>query len=79
MNTVATEPAAEEPGSVACYPRRVHWDSWINAEIYDRFVRDRKVYAWLNRRLIELADVSQAILNPLRRREGLQGGTDQRG
>ena len=38
----------------------MHWDSWINAEIYDRFVRDRKVYAWLNRRLVELVDVSRA-------------------
>lgn len=33
------------------------WTSWINAEIYDRFVRERPIYGWLNRRLVELADL----------------------
>ncbi len=36
------------------------WKSWLNAEIYDRFVRERPIYAWLNRRLVEIADVAAA-------------------
>jgi SAM-dependent methyltransferase len=34
------------------------WRSSINAEIYDRFVRERPIYSWLNRVLVRLADVS---------------------
>jgi trans-aconitate methyltransferase len=29
------------------------WGSWINAEIYDRFVRERPIYQWLNRVLVD--------------------------
>ena len=36
------------------------WNSALNAEIYDRFVREHAVYEWLNRRLVELADVARA-------------------
>lgn len=36
------------------------WRSPLNAEIYDRFVRERSVYGWLNRRLVELADLGAA-------------------
>lgn len=36
------------------------WSSWINAEIYDRFVRERSIYGWLNERLVELARISTA-------------------
>lgn len=35
------------------------WHSWINAEIYDRFVRERPIYGWLNRILVELAELSR--------------------
>lgn len=31
------------------------WSSWVNAEVYDRFVRERSVYGWLNARLVERA------------------------
>ena len=31
------------------------WECWLNAEIYDRFVRERGVYRWLNAHLVELA------------------------
>jgi len=34
------------------------WRSWLNAEIYDRFVRERPIYGWLNRILVETADVA---------------------
>jgi len=34
------------------------WDSWLNAEIYDRFVREQPIYGWLNRTLVELAQVA---------------------
>jgi SAM-dependent methyltransferase len=36
------------------------WSSWINAEIYDRFVRERGIYGWLNAHLVRLADVRLA-------------------
>ncbi len=36
------------------------WRGWRNAEIYDRFVRERPLYRALNRRLVELADVAAA-------------------
>ncbi|ANM31597.1 hypothetical protein ABI59_21580 [Acidobacteria bacterium Mor1] len=36
------------------------WNSALNAEIYDLFVRERSVYEWLNRRLVELAELEQA-------------------
>jgi SAM-dependent methyltransferase len=36
------------------------WAGWRNAEVYDRFVRERSVYRKLNRVLIELADVGGA-------------------
>jgi SAM-dependent methyltransferase len=36
------------------------WRSRLNAEIYDRFVRERDVYRWLNRHLVELAEVEEA-------------------
>lgn len=36
------------------------WQGWINAEIYDRFVREHGIYEALNRRLVELADVAGA-------------------
>jgi trans-aconitate methyltransferase len=34
------------------------WESPLNAEIYDRFVRERSVYAWLNLRLVERAELA---------------------
>ncbi|MGD8377599.1 MAG: methyltransferase domain-containing protein [Acidobacteriota bacterium] len=36
------------------------WRSPLNAEIYDRFVREGSVYGWLNRRLVKLADLAAA-------------------
>jgi len=36
------------------------WSGWANAEIYDRFVRDGRIYRELNRRLVELAEVGAA-------------------
>lgn len=33
------------------------WRGWRNAEIYDRFVREHRVYRKLNQRLVELADL----------------------
>ena len=33
------------------------WDGWHNAEVYDRFVRERSIYAQLNRVLVDLAQV----------------------
>ena len=36
------------------------WSGWANAEIYDRFVREGRIYRELNRRLVELADVGSA-------------------
>ena len=36
------------------------WSSWINAEIYDRFVRERRIYDWLNTHLVRLADLRLA-------------------
>lgn len=36
------------------------WSSRINAEIYDRFVRERDVYQWLNRHLVEDAQIATA-------------------
>lgn len=31
------------------------WHSWENAEIYDRFVREHRIYRSLNQRIVELA------------------------
>ncbi len=36
------------------------WAGWINAETYDRFVREQPIYRWLNRRLVALAGVAGA-------------------
>jgi len=36
------------------------WDSWWNAEVYDRVVRETNVYASLNQRLVEMADLGDA-------------------
>jgi SAM-dependent methyltransferase len=36
------------------------WASWINAEIYDRFVRERRIYDRLNRELVRLADLASS-------------------
>lgn len=36
------------------------WRGWANAEQYDRFVRERRVYAWLNARLCERAELANA-------------------
>lgn len=36
------------------------WSGWVNAEVYDDYVRHRPLYLWLNRRLVELADVGAA-------------------
>ena len=36
------------------------WRGWDNAEIYDRFVRERGIYRWLNQQLIERADLARA-------------------
>lgn len=36
------------------------WRGWINAEIYDRFVREHGIYRALNERLVELARVEEA-------------------
>lgn len=36
------------------------WRSWLNAEIYDRFVRERQIYDWLNRRIVQRADLRRA-------------------
>jgi len=33
------------------------WRGWRNAEIYDRFVREHRVYRRLNQRLVELSDL----------------------
>ena len=36
------------------------WRGWQNAEMYDRFVRERGIYRWLNERLVERADLAGA-------------------
>lgn len=36
------------------------WEGRLNAEIYDRFVREQEIYRCLNRWLVELADVRHA-------------------
>lgn len=36
------------------------WRGWENAEIYDRFVRERGIYRWLNERLTERAAIGSA-------------------
>ncbi len=36
------------------------WRSRLNAEIYDRFVREHRIYGWLNERLVTLARVGDA-------------------
>jgi len=36
------------------------WRGWDNAEIYERFVRERRIYAWLNERLVERAAPERA-------------------
>jgi len=36
------------------------WRGWENAEIYDRFVRERRIYRWLNERLVERAALESA-------------------
>lgn len=36
------------------------WAGWINAEAYDAFVRERPIYRWLNRHLVELARLGDA-------------------
>ncbi|WP_373049313.1 class I SAM-dependent DNA methyltransferase [Vulgatibacter sp.] len=36
------------------------WRGWDNAEIYDRFVRERRIYSWLNERLVERAALGDA-------------------
>jgi len=36
------------------------WRGWQNAEIYDRFVRERGIYRWLNERLVERAALEEA-------------------
>jgi len=36
------------------------WKGRFNAEVYDRFVRERRIYRELNRRLVELAGVEDA-------------------
>ncbi len=35
------------------------WGSWLNAEIYDRFVREHEIYDWLNRRLVDFSRVAE--------------------
>ena len=41
-------------------PYDTSWNSWWNAEVYDRFVREASVYRVLNERLAELADLGAA-------------------
>jgi ubiquinone/menaquinone biosynthesis C-methylase UbiE len=36
------------------------WRGWENAEIYDRFVREHRIYTWLNERLVERAGLEKA-------------------
>jgi len=36
------------------------WKSWLNAEVYHRFVREHSIYDELNRRLVELAEIATA-------------------
>ncbi|REJ73800.1 MAG: class I SAM-dependent methyltransferase [Acidobacteria bacterium] len=36
------------------------WSSRLNAEIYDRFVREHGVYRWLNEHLVEDAEIAAA-------------------
>lgn len=36
------------------------WRGWDNAEIYDRFVREHRIYRRLNQRLVELAALAPA-------------------
>jgi trans-aconitate methyltransferase len=36
------------------------WTSWLNAEVYHRFVREHSIYGELNRRLVELAEIATA-------------------
>lgn len=38
----------------------LYWNDWRNAEIYNRYVHDYPIYAELNRRLIELAEIPTA-------------------
>jgi ubiquinone/menaquinone biosynthesis C-methylase UbiE len=36
------------------------WRGWSNAEQYDRFVREREIYGWLNRQLVRRAALAGA-------------------
>ncbi len=36
------------------------WRDWLNAEIYDGFVRTNRIYDWLNERLVQIAEVGSA-------------------
>jgi ubiquinone/menaquinone biosynthesis C-methylase UbiE len=36
------------------------WRGWRNAEIYDRFVREHRIYRTLNQRLVELSELQDA-------------------
>jgi len=36
------------------------WRGWHNAEIYDRFVNDHRIYRCLNQKMVELADLEEA-------------------
>ncbi len=38
----------------------MRWRTWQNAESYDLFVRHREIYPWLNRNLVEMADLDDA-------------------
>jgi len=36
------------------------WRGWNNAEVYDRFVNDHRIYRSLNQKMVELADLAEA-------------------
>lgn len=59
MGPIGSSSAATHRGSRAKV-MSMAWHSWINAEIYDRFVRERSIYGWLNRALVQRADVRHA-------------------
>jgi len=53
-------PVTRSPDPPRSPPPLSPWSGWVNAEVYDDYVRERPLYRWLNARLIELADLGSA-------------------
>lgn len=50
---------AAVPNSPSPPPPLSPWAGWVNAEVYDDYVRERPLYRWLNETLVELAQVAR--------------------